>query len=361
MIVVIIAGGSGTRLWPLSTPNYPKPLMRVNGDRRSLLQNTYERAKLLSENVLVITEASHAEHVQKQLADLPEHRLIIEPARRGTQNCVVAALAELQDVSDDEQVVFMPADHYVRDTIGFVQSFKVAAAASARAKKIVLIGVEPDHPATGFGYIKKGPLVDSTGFVYQIDSFTEKPAYNTAQKYLNSGLYLWSCSYFIGSISLFIDAMRQYSPNAYNNYTELKRVAGTHSAQTAKTDAYNKIYLNFKPETFEYGVIERISKHHLLVVPAQFDWMDLGSYADLHKVVDSDNSGNHSHGTIASHDTSNSFMQNYEQKPLVVIGLDNVVVVNTEHGTLVVRKDLAQKVGEVSKDLPKNSKPKKSK
>src|ERR1035437_1639533 len=177
MIVVIIAGGSGTRLWPLSTPNYPKHLLRVNGDKNSLLQNTYERAKLVGDKIYVSSVAGHIKHVKEQLPELEDDMFIVEPARRGTSSCIIATLARIANGKHDENenVAFLAADHYIRDTDGFVHSFKVAGDISNTQGRIVLVGVEPDYPATGFGYIQKGDLLDEKTFVFNVHSFKEKP------------------------------------------------------------------------------------------------------------------------------------------------------------------------------------------
>ena len=145
MIVVIIAGGSGTRLWPLSTPSYPKHLLKVNGDKLSLMQHAYERAKRLTDKIYIATEASHVQHVKDQLQELPEEAFIVEPARRGTAHCILAALAEIGKTNDPEEpIAFIHADHYIRDVAGFAHSFKQAQEVSRSEKRIVLVGVEPD-------------------------------------------------------------------------------------------------------------------------------------------------------------------------------------------------------------------------
>lgn len=342
MITVIIAGGSGTRLWPLSTPGYPKHLLKINGDKRSLLQNTYDRARQLGSHVYVVSEISHAHHVRQQLPDLSKDAFIIEPARRGTANCVVAALAHLDGHHDSkEPIAFIAADHYVRDGKGFVQSFQIAAAASKREGRIVLVGVEPDRPAVGLGYIQKGDLLDKEAPVYEVRSFKEKPVYAVAREYVRSGDYLWNCSYFIGSIKTFEHNMKDHAPNMFANYQALKQ------AKTEK--AYKQAYLAFETDTIDYALIEHVDD--LLVVPAAFDWRDLGSYGDLHGASGSDELGNHAMGNVELDGVENSFVHNQGKKPLAVVGLDNIVVVNTKDGVLVARKDLSRQIGEISKRI----------
>lgn len=345
MIAVIIAGGSGTRLWPLSTPEYPKHLLRIDGNERTLIQSTYDRAKLVSDEIYVVTERGHAHIVQEQLPDLPEDRFIIEPARRGTASCIIAALAYISKRHEgDIPVAILSADHFIRDKEGFVHSFRIASDISKRAKRIVLVGAEPDHPATGFGYIQKDELYDSELFVHNVHSFKEKPSYDIANDYFKSGNFLWNCGYFVATVDTFGSKMKQFAPDIYANFVKLKEAS----------DDYEEIYLGFDIQTIDYGLIEKVDD--LLVVPAAFDWMDLGSFGDLHKAVSSDERGNHALGSVELEGVENSFVQNFnEDKPLVVIGLDNVVVVNTKDGILVARKDLAQSVGEISKRIKRTT------
>jgi len=340
MIVVIIAGGSGTRLWPLSTHEYPKQLLKINGDSRSLLQNTYGRARRLTDAVYVMPETRLTDAVREQLPDLAADKLIVEPGLRGTASCIVAALARLAASCDpDEPVAFLWADHHVRDATGFLHSFRVASEVSKTRSRIVLVGVEPDYPVTGLGYIEKGAVLDAQTYVYSVKSFKEKPAYSVAQNYVRSGNYLWNTGYMVGSVTTFTSAMQRYAPVQYANYNQLR--AASSPAE------YERTYLAFDNIPIDYAFTEKVPD--LLVVPASFDWLDLGSFADMYKVVDRDEHGNHVLGVVEAEEVENSFIQNHEDKPLAVIGLDNVVVVNTPSGILVARKDLSQKVGEVSK------------
>jgi mannose-1-phosphate guanylyltransferase len=347
MIVCIIAGGSGTRLWPLSTSAYPKHLLKVNGDDKSLLQNTYERAKAVADHVYVITESGHAHHIKDQLPELSEDNFVIEPARRGTASCIVMALAHVASRHDkSEPIAVLSADHYIRDTVGFQHSFRVAGEASTSEGRIVLVGVEPDHPATGFGYIQKDAIFDEDSLVYEVDSFKEKPDYDTARKYVKSGQYLWNCGYFVGSVDTFTKRMKKDAPQLSANYEKL--------AAAANTPEYESVYLGFENDTIDYALIEKVDD--LLVVPASFDWMDLGSYSDLHLAVGADEQGNYvSEGNVELEDVENCYVDNQEDKPVAVVGLDNVVVINTKDGILVARKDLGQKVGVVAKRIAKNA------
>jgi mannose-1-phosphate guanylyltransferase/mannose-6-phosphate isomerase len=344
MIAVIFCGGSGSRLWPLSTSDYPKHLLALVG-KRSLLQETYERVRSCTETIYFVTEQGHAAQVKQQLPEVTDDAFIIEPGRRGTAGCLVAALDRIARHHDEnEPIAFLHSDHHVRDVEGFKQSFALACRASTASGRICLVGVEPTYPATGMGYIEKGELFKDESEVYNVVEFKEKPTYEVASQYVESGRYLWNCGYFVGSLKTFLDNIKTASPELHRQYDALHQIADADRA------TYEKTYLEFEAETIDYALIEKIKD--LLVVPATFDWMDVGSFKDLHQANASDESGNHLRGeNIELIDVANTYIRNEETKPIAVIGLDNVVVVNTKDGILVARKDLSQKVGEIAKKI----------
>lgn len=344
MIVVIIAGGSGTRLWPLSTPDFPKHLLTLTGDS-SLLQHTYRRAKKLSDKIYVVSEAGHIDHVRDQLPELSEDAFIIEPARRGTAGCIVAGLHYIQSRCEaSEPIAFIHADHLIRDVNGFAYTFSLAAQASTEHKKITLIGIEPTAPSTGFGYIEKADIVTDGGLVYHVAGFKEKPDFKTAQRYQGSGKYLWNCGYFVGSLETFTKALEQFSPKWKQAYDSL--------VATESQADFEQAYLALENEAIDYALME--VDPELLVVPATFDWMDVGSFSDVHKAVESDESGNYfkSVKQLGLVDVENTMVINHEDhKQIGVVGLDNVAIINTPEALLVVRKDLDQKVKDVVNQL----------
>ncbi|MFI5212562.1 MAG: mannose-1-phosphate guanylyltransferase [Candidatus Saccharimonadales bacterium] len=344
MITVIIAGGSGTRLWPLSTSSYPKQLLKLTGER-TMLQTAYDRATKLGKSIYVVTEASHAHYVREQLPELPEAAFLIEPGRRGTAHCIVFALDVIARThSKDEPIAFIHSDHYVRDIDGFARSFAVAANVSQENHEITLIGIEPTFPATGFGYIERNGIIDSDSGVYNVESFKEKPDFDTAQRYVASGKYLWNCGYFVGSITTFLNEMQRSAPELEASFETLAAI------ETPQSDDYNQAYLALDNQVIDIALIEKAKS--LAVVSASFDWMDVGSFKDLHDVVVKDEQGNYTRGdNIHAIDVENVYIRNEETKPIAVIGLDNIVVVNTPDGILIARKDVSHRTGEVAKKL----------
>lgn len=345
MITVIIAGGSGTRLWPLSTSSNPKQLLSLTNEK-TMVQNTYERAKLLGDHVYVVPDISHADALKAQLPELDEDHFVVEPGRRGTANCIVAALAHVAKRHDlDEPIAFIHADHHIRDTRGFVMSFNEAADASIKRGEIALIGIEPTHPATGFGYIERNGVLADVDGVFRVKSFKEKPDFDTAKQYVASGEYLWNCGYFVGSINTFLREMAAHAPELKENYEKLSAIQDPQQ--------YAETYLSFESEVIDVALIEKSPS--LIVVPAGFDWMDVGNFKDLHDANESDENNNHFRGeNIHDIEVENAFIRNEDpDKHVAVIGLDNVVVINTKDGLLVARKDLSPRVGEIAKQIQK--------
>jgi len=342
MIIFIIAGGSGTRLWPLSTHKYPKHLLSLTHEY-SLLQSALKRARKLSgdDKIFVITEASHSHHVKEQLSDLPLGNILVEPARRGTAGCVLYAMQHIERLSlaEDEPVALLWADHLIRDEGGFVESFKRAGILSKKHKKAIFIGAEPTYPATGFGYMERGERFDSEETVYELVRFHEKPDSEAAKKYLKSGRFLWNMGYIVLTSSVFKSLAQEFSPDFYDSYNKLLNSANL-----------DKAYLDLENIALEYVFTEKI--HGALVMPGTFDWVDVGSFKDLHEISEQDTTGNHIRGENIEIDSStNCYVQNQTDLPVAVIGVDNVVVVTTPNGILVTNKNYAQKVGDIAKKL----------
>lgn len=341
MIIVIIAGGSGTRLWPLSQPSYPKHLLKLTGET-SLLQNTYKRAKEVSGEIYVITEASHSREVKAQLPELSDAHVIVEPGRRGTASCIVLALSHLaQSHSSNEPVVFLHADHHITNTREFAKTVRTAAHIAGEEHKIALIGLMPTYPATGFGYIEAGnEISNSDGLsIHEAKSFKEKPTYDTAQDYIAAGNYFWNLGLFAAPIKVFLENIEQNAPDLQAALIKLKSVKGEEELAQA--------YLALKSQPIDTALIEKTKQ--LLVIPGKFDWADIGSFFDLHKVLQQEDT-NSIKGEVVQLDCEDS-MIHAANKPVIAIGLSGVVVIDTPEGLLVCAKERSQQVGDLAKKL----------
>lgn len=345
MIVLIVAGGSGTRLWPLSVPEYPKHLLNITGDK-SLLQNTFDRAKRVTsvDKIYISTEASHSEHVIEQLPELTPEQIIVEPARRDTMPCIMNAVQFISTRHDHEEpIASIHADHHIRDATGFAQAIRLAGTVSKDHSRITLLGMEPHQPDTKYGYIQKDGQFDEGNFVYKIGSFKEKPEYEVAKKYFESGDFLWNMGYFVAPYEVFAQKIKEHADSHWAQ--QLEKLEKTTDKQER-----DKIYLDFEKQAIDIALMERVPD--LLVMPGTFDWMDVGSFDDVHKVSLQDQDGNAVKGSdVHLLDTQQAYVRNECDRPVAVIGMDNVVVINTEHGVLVMRTDQSQKVKEIASKL----------
>lgn len=339
MVICIIAGGEGTRLWPLSQPHRPKHLLPLVDDK-SLLQNTYCRAQQLSDQIFVISEASHAEQVAEQLPDLPTDHLIIEPARRGTASCIILALARLSKVvSLDESIVFLHADHHIVQSQQFFAAVREAIVVATKLKTIALIGLRPTYPATGFGYIEQGLAV--SGDAFEVKSFHEKPDLVLATNYLKRGNYLWNLGLFAGTFAVFINMMEKFAPELARVYQEL--------AEAKDRDSEHSIYLKAENQPIDTALIEKING--AVVVVGKFDWADLGSFGDLYEVLSSEGQNVYKGALVEMLDCDNSMVLGHSDRPIVAIGLQNIVIVDSPDGLLVVEATQAQRVKEALANL----------
>lgn len=342
MIVVIIAGGSGTRLWPLSTPDYPKHLLKLTNEK-SLLQNTFERVRQLTstDKILVISEKSHADHVIDQLPEVPRENIIVEPGRRGTASCILLAMNIISKRGlGDEAMFTVWADHVIRDSAGFCATAALAGELAEKKQQMVFVGIEPIYPTTAFGYMEKGNRLDN-GYktAFELAKFVEKPDHKTAVKYFDSGRYLWNTGYLVATLGTLEREIQQNNDKLWQNYQALR-----------ESGDIDQTYLSFESEAIDTALSEKVSDG--LVVSCAFDWLDIGSFGELHEANGSDERGNHLWGKrIYEDEIENAYVRNEEDKPVVVIGLDNIVVVNTPNGVLVARKDLSQKVKDAVKRM----------
>lgn len=308
-----------------------------------MVQNTYDRVKGMSEAVYVVPDISHADALKAQLPELSEDSFVVEPGRRGTASCIIAALAHVvKRHGEDAPIAFVHADHHIRDTEGYMQSFSVAAKYAVDHNRITLIGIEPTYPATGFGYIEKGESIEE-GHLWRVEQFKEKPDFETAQQFIASGKFVWNCGYFVGTGKSFLAEFSQHNP---------QRVADYEALIAAETpEAYKEVYLQSENDAIDYALMERTD--NLQVIPASFDWRDVGNFNDVHEAnqLDVDNNFRMGEG-IHDIEIENSYIRNEEPgKNIAIIGLDNIVVVNTKDGLLVARKDVSHRVGDIAKKI----------
>jgi mannose-1-phosphate guanylyltransferase/mannose-6-phosphate isomerase len=331
---VILAGGAGTRLWPLSRSATPKHLLKLLGDR-SLLRATYERAALVANRVLVVTEASQIEAARAELPELGDGDWIVEPGRRGTAACLALAARVLPP---GEVMISLHADHLIPDSDAFARTVGTAVAWAADSGSLVTVGLTPRSAATGFGYIRRGePVsVEGRGDAYRSSGFVEKPATAEAEAMVQSGDYLWNTGIFAWRNQVFLDELAKTAPEV---------AVGADAAALALAEGrlgdYQRTYMSVPEMAVDHAVMERTND--LLVVEADFDWSDGGSWADLRDVLPLDADGNAVEGEALILDGAGNVVHS-DGRLVALVGVSDLVVVSTEDAILVCPRDRVQDV-----------------
>ena len=330
---VIPAGGAGTRLWPWSNQQRPKHLLDLTGNGRSLLQETYDRVAPVAEAVFVLTEERQVPMITEQL---PEARFIVEPTARGTVNALGLAALEIAAIDPDAIMVSVAADHVIQDAESYRTSIETAVRVAEAGDRLVTIGLKPTYAATGFGYIRVGETV---GDALQVLEFVEKPTLRRAEEYLAAGGYFWNLSMFAWKAASFL--------------AELERVAPRHHAGLLAFKASEAEYADLPNEAVDYAVLERTDR--LCLVPATFDWLDVGSWAELLDMLPGDENGNSIDGESAVIDTRGSLLS-APGKLVAAIGVEDMIVIDTDQALLVLPRSRAQDVKKIVEMLRRTGK-----
>lgn len=339
---IILCGGSGSRLWPRSRSRYPKHLLTLKG-ASTLVQETVARQGLPLSNILCVTEASHANLLREQLPDIPKENIIVEPGRRGTASAIALAMATLAERVEGDPVVYsVHADHIIQGQKSYTSAVAAWLDAAAQIPRVHMLGIRPTFPSTGFGYINTGKLLESVdgSDVFAIKQFVEKPDESTAKTYVESGAFLWNAGFFAARLSVFQKEVAHYMPELAAG---LKRMF---AATTKKQQAAE--YLSLENVPIEYGVFEKSDR--LAVLPASFSWADVGSWADLHDMLERDEDGNVFEGNYVDIDSRDCFI--YSPNHLVAtVGLSNLVIISTGDAVLICPKERSQDVKKIVEQL----------
>lgn len=353
IIPVVLAGGAGSRLWPISREGHPKPFIKLS-DGESLLQKTYQRASEICTRgeILTVTNRDYLfqskdEFLATKLPGCRAH-FILEPVGRNTAPAIAAAALSIhRQHGDDAIMVVIAADHLIKDTVNFVKATQYAAKL-ARAGHIVTFGISPSAPETGFGYIECGSPVDD-GPATRVLRFVEKPDTATAAKYLETQRYLWNSGMFCFTVGTILGELAKYAP-------EVLEQVGTALESAPLTDSNAWVIQELDAEKFagapdisiDYAVMERSDR--TVVVPATFDWSDIGSWNALRQLVVPDAQGNRAIGDVIFADCQNTYIQS-EGRLIAAVGVQNLIVVDTPDAVLVVHPDHVQDVKKVVQEL----------
>ncbi|CAA9566219.1 MAG: Mannose-1-phosphate guanylyltransferase [uncultured Thermomicrobiales bacterium] len=345
---VIPAGGSGTRLWPLSRAARPKFLLPLLG-QRSLLQQTAHRLGLLTppERTFVVCGPAHAAPVARQLPTLPESNLIVEPSPKGTGPALALAAAIIARLDPDAVIGSFAADHEVAYEDAFVAAVRVAIVA-AEDGSLVTIGLPPTRPETGYGYIERTdePVAGCPeGTAYRAAGFVEKPDQERAEAYVASGRYLWNASMFVWTARALLDELERLQPALRTGVEEIAAAWGGPDQDQIAAE----VWANLAETTIDQGVMERA--HRIAVVPADLGWSDVGDWHGLGELIQRDLDGNAVRGDLIQSDTRNSVVWSETGRLIALVGLENIAVVDTEDALLVIERGSAQEVRRIVEQL----------
>jgi mannose-1-phosphate guanylyltransferase len=345
---IVPAGGSGTRLWPLSRAARPKFLLPLLGER-SLLQQTIDRLapSVPPDRTLVVCGPAHAAPVARQLPDLPEGNVVVEPSPRGSGPAIALATALIARHDPTAIVGSFAADHEVTDLPIFDAALRTAVAA-ADDGWLVTIGLTPTRPETGYGYIERtDDVVACTpeGSAYRAARFVEKPDAATADEYVASGRFLWNASMFVWQAQALLDEVARLQPELHAGVSRIAQVWGTPQQERVAAEVWSHL----AESTIDQGVLEQAQR--IAVVPARFGWSDVGDWNNLGELIARDVDGNSVRGDLVQAHTRNSVVWSETGRLVALVGLENIAVVDTEDALLVVNRGDAQEVRQIVEQL----------
>lgn len=338
---VILAGGSGSRLWPLSRQHLPKQFLVLDGEA-SLLQTTINRLSptIEAKNVLIVTQESHAKG-EAYHALLP-YRALYEPIGRNTAPAIALAATCLMDKGKDPVMVVLPADHIIKNEASF-RSHLDAAIRVARNGKLVTFGIQPTRPDTGFGYIKAYRVGDAQE--YEVARFTEKPDLATAERFVKEGNYYWNSGMFVWRASVILSEIKRYLPEVYHIAQTI--LAESHAGGSFQ-EAVEKHFAAMPSISIDYGVLEKSDRVSL--IPCDIGWNDVGSWQAVHEISAKDENGNALQGNVIAVDCKNSLIR-AEKRLVAAIGVEDMCVIETADAVLISKSDQTQRVREVVDSL----------
>jgi mannose-1-phosphate guanylyltransferase len=336
-VAVIPAGGAGTRLWPRSRSSTPKHVLPLGDRGQPLLRATYDRAKALADEVFILTEQRQRPIIEAVLPEVDSAHLILEPTARGTTNAYGLATLTLMERDPSAVMVGMPADHVVRGTTKAAKVVRAAVRAAATSNSLVTVGLKPTFPSTGLGYIHAPGRV--AGGTLRVRQFIEKPDLASARKYMRAGGYYWNLAWFTWRVEVFIQELALHAPK---HLAGLRKVVAARAAgdEAEATRLYNKLPV----EVIDRSVMEKTDR--LLLVPADFDWADIGNWSELGDRVHADDRGNSVEGESILIDTRGSMILG-QRRLVAAIGLEDMIIIDTEDAILVCPRSRAQDVRKV--------------
>jgi mannose-1-phosphate guanylyltransferase len=345
--VVIMAGGIGTRFWPMSRTNFPKQFLDILNIGKTLIQTTFDRfaSFIPVENIYVVTSGEYVNIVKDQLPQLPAQNILAEPSRKNTAPCIAYISFKLNQLDPQASLIVAPADHLISDNIAFTKVCLEALSFVKKHNAFITLGINPTHPNTGYGYIQyEQPSVSDN--VYKVKTFTEKPNLELAKTFVSSGEFLWNAGIFVWQVKNIIVAFEKYLPEVYDLFNSQKEKFNT----PEEDNALLEIYPFSTSISIDFGIMEKAD--NVYVIPSSFGWSDLGTWNSAYENLEKDPKANAVTGeNVMLVDTGNCIVHTPHNKLVVLQGLDNFIVVDTGDVLLVCRKEKEQEIKEYVGDV----------
>jgi mannose-1-phosphate guanylyltransferase len=348
--VAIMAGGIGSRFWPVSRMNYPKQFLDILGIGRTLIQQTFDRfAKYLpKENIYVVTSNEYVDLVKEQLIEIPVENIIGEPFRKNTAPCIAYISTKLLQKDPEASLIVAPADHLILEEDTFLEVCTKALQFANQDKALVTIGVQPTYPNTGYGYIQHDSAEVSPS-VFKVKTFTEKPNKELAQTFIDSGDFLWNAGIFVWQVQQIMEAFQKHLPEMYELFIGEADKFNT----AAEVDAINHIYPQCTSISIDFGIMEKA--RNVYVIPASFGWSDLGTWNSAWENMEKDYLGNAVAGKkVMVIDATRCVVHTSDDKLVILQGLDDFIVVDTKDALLICQKEKEQEIKDYVAEVKRN-------
>ena len=345
--LVIMAGGVGSRFWPMSTTEKPKQFIDVLGVGKTLIQLTVERFGDLvaPENIWVVTNQKYAPIVEEQLPNIPKANILCEPCRRNTAPCIAYVSWRIKSNDPKANIVVTPSDHIVMDITEFQRVIKDCMRFTSETDAIVTLGMKPNRPETGYGYIQADLSTSSlrNKEIYRVDSFREKPDLKTAEQYIKKNYYFWNAGIFIWNVNTIVNAFRIYEPAMAKIFESMQSVYGTDKEQAF----INERFPECENISVDYAIMEKAEE--IFVCPADFGWSDLGTWGSLHGQSKKDLYGNATIGeNISLIESHNCIVHTTQEKKVVIQGLDGYIIAEKDDTLLICKLSEEQRIKQFS-------------
>ena len=342
---LIMAGGRGERFWPKSRKNMPKQFLSLTDDGKTMIQLTVERISSVvdMEDIYIATNKDYKELVRSQLPGIPEKNILCEPVGRNTAPCIGLGAVHMAKKYDDAIMLVLPSDHLIKFNKMFLSVLKDSCDVAEKDRNLVTIGITPAYAETGYGYIKFDSHV-MEGRAYKVDRFVEKPSLEVAKEYLETEEYLWNSGMFVWKLSSILYNLERFMPETFAGLKRIQASIGTPEEE----DVLRKEFAQFQSQSIDYGIMEKAE--NIYTVPGTFGWDDVGSWLAVERIRKSNEMGNVVSGNIITVGTHNCIIQG-EKKLIATVGLEDLVIVDTEDATLICAKDSTADIKKVLENL----------